>query len=1030
MKGFNLSDWALRHRSLVWFLILVSMLAGGMAYFNLGREEDPSFAVKQMVISAALPGATAQETEDQVTRRIEQKLMELDTLKSTRSESFPGRSVVNVELEATVRGDDLRQTWLRIRNMMSDIRGEFPSEFAGFQFNDNFGDVFGNVYAFTSDGFSPQEMRDRVEDVRDLVMTLKDAGKVELVGTRDREIHIEFSTRRLAALGLDRASVTDTLTAQNAITSSGVIRTTEEQIAVRVSGRFATAEELARAPLRVGDAYFTLADVATVTEGYTEPPNALFRYDGKDAIALTVGMREGANILKFGAELDAMMARIEAELPIGIDLHKVADQPHVVEESVNHFIQALIEAVVIVLAVSFVSLGLRAGLVVTMAIPLTLALTFVIMDQMGITLQRISLGALIIALGLLVDDAMIAIETMISRLEIGESLGKAAAYAWTSIAFPMLTGTLVTVAGFIPIGLNNSAAGEYTLSLFYVIAASLVLSWLVAVLFTPLLGVTVLPARLKHHSAEPGRVRQMFRRALRASMRFKWTTIALTVGLFALSVFGMRYVQQQFFPSSDRPELLIDVNLRQNSNITATDAAIRDLELWLDGRDEPVFWSTYVGRSAPRFLLTLDSPTPAPYMGQIVVMTDGIAARDSLRSGIKAYGDGLAGIELFAKTLELGPPVGKPVQYRVSGADPDLLLTHARAIASALSADGRLEAITIDQGEPYRVARVVLDQEQLRQSGLTQRDVAQSLHTLFDGATITELTDGKTLVDVVAVGRAEDRSTITALQSLQFGSKSGVPIPISAFATIEWDLEPPLLHRRDRVATITVKAAVDSADTPATITRALAPKIDEIRAALAPGYAIVAGGVDESSAESQAPIIAVVPLMLLSMMLLVMIQMQSFRLMFIVLAVAPLGLIGVVAALLASGAPLGFVAVLGVLALVGILIRNSIILVHEIQVLIELGRSKWDAVFEASDSRARPILLTAAAASLALIPISRQVFWGPMAFAMMGGIIAGTLITLLFAPALYCAVFRIAPPDPPEEEAEIAQVSAPRPIGG
>jgi len=1027
LKNFNLSDWALHHRSFVWFLIIVSMIAGYMSYVSLGREEDPSFAIKQMVISAALPGATAQETEDQVTRRIEQKLMELDTLKTTKSESFPGRSVVNVELEATVRGEELRQTWLRIRNMMSDIRGEFPSEFAGFQFNDNFGDVFGNVYAFTSDGFSPQEMRDRVEDVRDLVMTLKDAGKVELVGTRDREIHIEFSTRRLGALGLDRASVTNTLIAQNAIASSGVIRTTDEQIAVRVSGRFTTAEELARTPLRVDDVYFTLADVATVTEGYAEPPNALFRYDGKDAIALIVGMREGANILEFGEELDAMMERVEADLPVGIDLHKVADQPHVVEESVNHFIQALIEAVVIVLAVSFVSLGIRAGLVVTMAIPLTLALTFVIMDQMGITLQRISLGALIIALGLLVDDAMIAIETMISRLEMGESIGKAASYAWTSIAFPMLTGTLVTVAGFIPIGLNSSAAGEYTVSLFYVIAASLVLSWLVAVLFTPLLGVTVLPAKLKHHSAEPGRLRQAFRRALRSAMQFKWVTIALTVGLFALSVFGMRYVQQQFFPSSDRPELLIDVNLRQNSNITATDAAIRDLELWLDGREEPVFWSTYVGRSAPRFLLTLDSPTPAPYMGQIVIMTSSIEARESLRAAIKAHGESLAGVELFAKTLELGPPVGKPVQYRISGADPAVLLAHAREIASVLSADGRLEAITIDQGEPYRVARVVLDQEQLRQLGLTQRDVAQSLYTLFDGATVTELTDGKTLVDVVAVGRAEDRSSITALQSLQFSSPSGIPIPISAFATIEWDLEPPLLHRRDRVATITVKAAVNSTDTSATITRGLTPKIDEIRATLAPGYAIVAGGADESSAESQAPIIAVVPLMLLSMMLLVMIQMQSFRLLFIVLAVAPLGLIGVVASLVASGAPLGFVAILGVLALIGILIRNSIILVHEIQVLIEHGRSKWDAVFEASDSRARPIVLTAAAASLALIPISRQVFWGPMAFAMMGGIIAGTLITLLFAPALYCAVFRFKPPAEPEEtapEAEQPEVTA------
>ena len=1009
MKGFNLSDWALHHRSLVWFLIILSIVAGTLSYLNLGREEDPSFEIKQMVISASLPGATAEETLDQVTRRIEQKLVEISTLKTTRSETFPGRTVVYVELVPTVRGDAVRQTWQRIRNMMSDIRGEFPKEFGGFQFNDNFGDVYGNVYAFTGDGFTPQEMRDQVEDARDLVLTLKDAGKVELVGTQDRQIHIEFSARRLAALGLDRGTVINTLAAQNAIVSSGVIRTSDELISVRVSGRFATAAELADAPLRIGDTYFTLADVAEVTEGYVDPPSTLFRYDGKDALALIIGMREGANILAFGSELDALMEQVEAELPLGIEMHKVADQPHVVDESVNHFIRALVEAVAIVLAVSFVSLGVRAGLVVSLAIPLTLALTFVVMDQLGITLQRISLGALIIALGLLVDDAMIAIETMISRLEMGESLGKAASYAWTSIAFPMLSGTLVTVAGFIPIGFNNSMAGEYTQSLFYVIAASLLLSWLVAVLFAPLLGVAFLPAKLKHHAAEPGWLRRRFHGLLQVAMRFKWLTIVVTVALFVLSGLGMGLVQRQFFPSSDRPELLIDVNLRQNSNITATDTAVRDLETWLAARDEPVFWSSYVGRSAPRFLLSLDTPTPSPSIGQVVVMTDSIEARDSLRAAVDDYADSLAGVELYPKLLELGPPVGKPVQYRISGPDRDLLLEKARDIAAIMGSDPRLIAIAIDEGEPRRVARVVLDQEQLRQLGLTQRDMAQNLSTLYDGVTVTELTDGKTLVDVIGRGSAGDRSSVAALQSLQFGSPSGIPIPLGAFASVEWDTEAPVLHRRDRVATITVKAAVAGKDTPATITASLAPQVEEIRASLPAGYAVTIGGVEESSADSQAPIIAVMPVMLMAMLALVMIQMQSFRLMFVVLAVAPLGLIGVVAALLSSGAPLGFVAILGVLALIGILIRNSIILVHEIEVLIANGKSRWDAVFEASDSRARPILLTAAAASLALIPISRQVFWGPMAYAMMGGIIVGTLITLLFAPALYCAVFRVHP---------------------
>lgn len=1009
MSKFNLSDWALKHRSMVWFMIIVSLVAGILSYGNLGREEDPSFTIKTMVVSAALPGATAEETREQVTDRIEKKLQELPNLKMTRSETFPGRAVVYVELTPETRGQEVAQTWQKVRNMMTDIRSEFPAEFAGFAFNDGFGDVFGSIYAFTYDGFSPQEMKDQLEAIKSSILTLQDAGKVDLIGTQDPVVYVEFSTRKLAALGLDQSAVLNTLAAQNAIVPSGVIHTEQEQIAVRMSGRFANASDLAQAPLRVGDAYFTLSDVATVTAGFVDPPNSLFRYNGQQAVALIVGMRQGANILDFGQELDTMIEKIAADLPLGIELHKVADQPLVVEESVNHFLRALAEAVIIVLAVSFVSLGMRAGLVVTMTIPLVLALTFVIMDIMGITLQRISLGALIIALGLLVDDAMIAIETMIARLELGESLTKAASYAWTSIAFPMLSGTLVTVAGFIPIGLNSSQAGEYTISLFYVIAVSLLLSWVVAVLFAPLLGVTFLPAKLSHHSHKAGPMRRVFHRVLRVAMRAKWLTIAVTFALFGGAVFGMRFVEQQFFPASDRPEILVDVTLRHNSAIADTDTALRDLDAWLAQRDEVAYWSTYVGRSSPRFLLSLDAPTPAPYMGQIVIMSKGIEERNTLRQALFDYGATLSGVEIFPKLIELGPPVGKPVQYRVSGPDRSVLLSEARTIAALMAADPRLGNITLDEGDPVRVARVVLDQERLRALGLTQKDVSQSLQMMFDGANVTELRDGQTLIDVIARGAEEDRETLTSLESLQIASAAGTPIPLSAFARLEWDSEPPVIHQRNRVPEITVKAAVLTADQPTTIVADFAQEIADLNDALPAGFRIDLGGVAESSAESQAPIVAVVPLMVLIMLSLVMVQMQSFRLMFVVLAVAPLGLIGVVAALVPSGAPLGFVAILGVLALVGILIRNSIILVTEIQALIDAGKSRWDAVFEASDSRARPILLTAAAASLALIPISHQVFWGPMAYAMMGGIIAGTLITLLFAPALYCAVFRVTP---------------------
>ncbi|MBT9384969.1 efflux RND transporter permease subunit [Pseudooceanicola sp. CBS1P-1] len=1011
MTKFNLSDWALNHRSFIWFLMLISMVAGIYAYSSMGREEDPSFAIKTMVITGTLPGATAEETVTQVTDRIEKKLQELDTLDYTHSVTYPGQAVVYVELRDTTPGDEVEQIWLRVRQMMSDIKSQMPDEFQGFGFNDDFGDVYGSIYAFTGDGYSPRELEEKVDEVRDAVLQLPAAGKVELVGTQDPVVHIEFSNARLAALGLDKQTVLDTLAAQNAIVPSGIIHTGAEQILVRTSGNFKSADEMAYAPLRAGDTFFTLSDVATVTAGYEDPPSALFRVDGKQGIALAIGMRDGENILDFGKQLETLMDKVQAELPVGIEMTRVADQPHVVDDSVNHFVRALAEAVIIVLIVSFVSLGVRAGMVVTLAIPLVLAITFVILDAIGVTLQRVSLGALIIALGLLVDDAMIAIETMISRMEQGESRVKAASYAWTSIAFPMLTGTLVTVAGFIPIGLNSSQAGEYTRSLFYVIAISLVLSWIVAVLFAPVLGATFLPKSMKKHDAHaPGRLRRGFHRALRLAMRFKWVTILLTVLVFAASVVGLGRVEQQFFPTSDRPEVLVDVTLRQNADFAATDKAITDFEAWLAQQPETTYWSAYVGRAAPRFILTLDAPTATPSMGQVVIMTPGLAARNALTEKIRAYDARTAGVEFFPKFLSLGPPVGKPVQYRVSGHDPEVLRDTARKLAGVLGQDPRLTAISLDWNEPARVVRVQLDQARLRQLGLTQQDVANVLYQLFSGSSVTDLRDGDKLVEVLARGVEGDRSTLQTLENLQFGNSDGEPVPLSSFAKLEWTTEQPVIYQRDRVPTITVEGAVLGDTQPATIVADLAPKVEAFRADMPAGYNIALGGAVESSGESQAPILAVVPIMLLIMLTLVMVQMQSFRLMIVVLAVAPLGLIGVVAALLPSGAPLGFVAILGVLALIGILIRNSVILFQEVKDLLAKGRTRWEAVFEASDSRARPILLTAAAASLALIPISRQVFWGPMAYAMMGGIIAGTIITLLFAPALYCAVFGVRPP--------------------
>lgn len=1021
MTGFNLSDWALKHRSFIWFLMLISVVAGALSYSSIGREEDPSFAIKTMIVSAALPGADVQQTLSQVTERIEKKLSDLPELDFTRSVTRAGQATVYVELRANTKPDQLPRIWQTVRNMMADIRAEFPQNFAGFQFNDNFGDVFGNIYAFTSDGFTPREVQDYVQAAQRQIQGLEDAGKVEVFGTRDELIYLEFDTERLAALGLNQQAVQATLVAQNAIVPSGVIDAGPERVLVRVGGAFTGVQSLLDINLRVDGRFFKLSDVATIRLGFQSPPSTVFRYNGQVAVGLSVGMRKGANVLKFGEALSDVMAQVQAALPLGIEVHQVADQPKIVDEAVGHFIRALIEAVLIVLAVSFLSLGLRAGMVVATSVPLVLAITFVVMDIYGITLQRISLGALIIALGLLVDDAMISIETMISRMEHGDSRTKAASFAWTSIAMPMLSGTMITAAGFIPIAFNTSSAGEYTFSLFVVIVVALSVSWVVAVLFTPLIGVTFLPKTVKAHSAEGGRIRKLFRKSLGIAMRGRWLTIAVTVAIFAASIWSMRFVEQQFFPNSDRPELIVDLTLPRNASIDATQAEVTRLEDHLKGNANVSFWASYIGEGSPRFILSFDKLTPGPNIGQIVIQTPSVEARDALRAELQSLlQTDFPGVDGYVKLLEIGPPVGRPVQYRLSGPEINRLPDLARDLAAVLATDTRLDAVVMNWNEPARVIKVNLLQDKARQLGVTSSEIATALYQVFDGALVTEVLDADHIVDIKSRGDSETRHSMEKLFNLQISSNSGVTIPLRALATFDYATEQPEVHQRNRVPTITVKAAISTADQPDTIVAGLADKIAAFAQTLPAGYHVAVAGAVEDSAKSKAPIIAVVPIMLLVMLTLTMVQMQGFRLSFIVFCAAPLGLIGVVAALIPSGAPLGFVAILGVLALVGILIRNSIILVTEIEVLRAKGLAAWDAVFQASDSRARPILLTAAAASLALIPISRQIFWGPMAYAMMGGIIAGTLITLFFLPALYLAVFRVqrpvedAGPPPPQ----------------
>ncbi len=1020
MSSFNLSDWALRHRSLVWYFMVAFMAAGLYSYLQLGRQEDPDFTIKTMVIQAQWPGASPEEMTRQVTDRIEKKLEELESLDYTKSVTVAGQTTVFVYLRDSTKSRDVNPTWVRVRNMIADIKGDFPQGVVGPFFNDRFGDVFGNIYAFTGDGLSQRQLRDYVEDIRSKVLTVPNVGKVDILGAQDEVIYLEFSTRKIAALGLDIHSIISSLQEQNAVAPSGVFQNGPERISVRVSGEFTSEASLKAINLRVNDRFFPLTDVATVTRGYADPPTTLFRFNGQPAIALAIGMKTGANLLKFGEALKEEVAKITADLPVGVGVHLVADQPVVVEHAVSGFTEALFEAVVIVLAISFVSLGLRAGLVVAIAIPLVLAITFVVMAYTGISLQRISLGALIIALGLLVDDAMIAVEMMVARLEVGDPLEKAATHVYTSTAFPMLTGTLVTVAGFIPIGLNSSNAGEFTFTLFVVIAVSLIVSWLVAVLFTPLLGVTILPAKLKNHPESKRRVQRMFARLLAVCMHYRWITIGVTVAAFLLALFGMKFVQQQFFPSSDRSELVIDWNLPENASIAETNAQMGQFERQqLQGNANVDHWSTYVGTGAPRFVLSFDLQTANTWFGQMVIVTKGgIAARDRLKAQFETYlKRTFPGTDTYVKLLEVGPPVGRPVQYRLSGPDIAKVKELAQKLAGIVRTNPHLDNVVFDWMEPARVVKVDVLQDKARQLGVSSEDIATALNSVLDGTSITQVRDSIYLVNVIGRATAVERASIDTLRNLQLVGLGGQSVPLGAVATLRYELEQPVIWRRLRLPTITLKASPLDGVQPKTIVDQLAPQVEQFTNQLPAGYSVAVGGAVEESAKSQAPIEAVVPLMLFIMATILMVQLQSFHRLFLVFAVAPLALIGVVLALLPSGAPLGFVAILGVLALIGILIRNSVILIVQIEHLKEQGRPAWEAVIEATEHRMRPIMLTAAAASLALIPIAREIFWGPMAYAMMGGIIVGTLLTLLFLPALYVAWFRIKAPNRAPEPA-------------
>jgi multidrug efflux pump subunit AcrB len=964
-----------------------------------------------MVVKTQWAGATATDTLRQVTDRIEKKLEELPYLDFVRSYTKPGESVVFVNLKDTVDPKSVPDLWYQVRKKIDDIRHTFPSGISGPFFNDEFGDTYSLVYALTSDGFTHRELRDIAERVRAELLRVRDVAKVDLIGVQDEKIYLEFSSRQIAALGIDASTLVSTLQTQNALAPSGIVDAGPERIAIRVSGEFSSEASLKAVNFRANNRFFRLSDIATVRRTYVDPPQPMFRYNGEPAIGLAISMTSGGDVLALGTSIKQRVASLTRDLPIGADLHLVADQPHIVQEAVGEFTKSLLEAIAIVLAVSFLALGWRPGIVVAVAIPLVLAVTFVLMKFAGISLQRISLGALIIALGLLVDDAMIAVEMMIKKMEEGYDKIKAATFAYTSTAFPMLTGTLVTIAGFIPVGFAQSGAGEYCFSLFAVVGIALIVSWIVAVLFTPLTGVIILPDKLKGHG-EHGSTRfsRWFHDMLDLSLRHAKLVLGVSAVMFVLSLAGMQIVQQQFFPKSDRPELLVDLTLPQSSSINATQEAAARIEKLLKADSDVEHWSFYVGQGAIRFYLPLDAQLAHNHFAQAVVVTKSQKARDRVAARLEqAFAKDFHSLMARVTPLELGPPVGWPLKFRVSGPDPARTREIAHAFAQVLGANPNTRNINYDWNEPAKVIKVEVDQDRARALGITSQQLANNIHAILSGTTITQLRDSTYLVDIVARAKPEERASLETLRNLMLDIPGGRSVPLSQVASLTYALEPPMIWRRQRLPTVTVQSDVVPGVEATTVVKQLGSAIAAFKAKLPAGYDVVLGGVIEDSAKAQASIFVVFPVVLFLIATLLMIQLMSFQLMILVLLTAPLALIGVAAALLVSQAPMGFVAILGIISLIGMVIRNSVILISQIDEHVAAGEDPWTAVISATEHRLRPILLTAAAAILGMIPIAPTVFWGPMAYAVMGGLVIATLLTLVFLPALYVTWFSIKP---------------------
>jgi multidrug efflux pump subunit AcrB len=1021
MQRFNLSQWAITHRALVLFMILILGAAGTYSYFNLGRAEDPSFTIKVMVMNVAWPGATVAEMQTQVADKIEKKLQELPYLDRVETYSIPGTSFVQVILRDTTPPAKVKDLWYQVRKKVGDIRGDLPAGIIGPNFNDEFGDVYSALYMLSADGLSLAELKARAEDIRQRLLRVANVNKVDIIGERPEKIFIELSHAKLATLGVTPQQIFDSVAKQNAVVSGGSVDTSADRVNLRVTGAFSGVDAVAGVPVQADGRVFRLGDIATVKRGYQDPPTFIVRTGGKPAIGLGVSMQEGANIVTLGENLKAAMAAITAELPVGVEVTQIADQPHIVEDSVSEFVHTFIEALGIVLLVSFISLGWRTGIVVALSVPLVLAIVFVVMYASGIDLHRITLGSLIIALGLLVDDAIIAIEMMVVKMEQGFDRAKAATFAWTSTAFPMLTGTLVTAAGFLPVGFAKSSAGEYAGGIFWVVGLALLASWIVAVLFTPYLGLKLLPdlAKPEAHGNPDAiydtRIYRALRRVIAFALRWRGTVTALTVLMFVASIGAFGLVQQQFFPTSTRSELFFEMRLPEGTAIGVTDATAKKAERLLAGDPDIATYTTYVGQGAPRFWLGLNPVLPNPNFAQIVIVTKDLAARERVKARLdKAIADG-AVTEARARVdrFTFGPPVGFPVQFRVVGPDPMQVRGIADQVRAVMAENRKIVDPHLNWGEQVKSIRLEVDQDRARALGLTPQDVAQTLQTLLTGFTVTQYREGIERIDVIARAVAAERLALDRLPTLTIATSNGIAVPLSQIARLHFEYEEPILWRRNRDIVLTARAdIVDNVQAP-DVTNEILPKLQPIKDALPYGYRIEAGGAIEESAKANSALVAVFPVMAIAMLSLLMIQVQSFSRLALVFVTAPLGLIGATGALLLSNRPFGFVALLGLIALAGMIMRNTVILVDQIERDIAAGHTRHRAVIDATVRRARPVALTALAAILGMIPLARSIFWGPMAITIMGGLAIATVLTLLVVPALYALWFRV-----PREETE------------